>query len=320
MSVSDVAETAHRVGAWTRCFTIVYRSHKKLGKRTFFLPSLRRSMIKKLLTKCVSLLPEFAQDKIRERYWRIKSRLLYQTLYQWVGLEHELHTGLTLQVASKGEWWAYNEIFVNGDYDIPIQAALASCSSASLVVLDLGANVGFFAFRVVDLIRRRHLESVVPEITMIEGSPKTFQALERRVQSQPPPTNNFRTIHGLVGLRSGSAHIRESALHVKNTILDIPPGEGADVAFVDLNSVMAARSVIDLLKCDIEGSELLFIENYSDLLRKAKHAVFELHHDQCDTAKCVSLLGDLGFRHKVLQSDTSLSLVHFSRQNAQRLE
>jgi len=271
-------------------------------------------MIKKALAKSVSLLPGRVQSQIRERYWRIKSRFLYQTLYRWVGLEHVLHTGVTIQVASKGEWWAYNEIFVNGDYDIPIEAALLGCSSPSFVVLDLGANVGFFTFRIVDLIRRHRLENILPEITMVEGSPETFRVLERRVQSQHLPAGNFRTIHGLIGRRTGNALIRESALNVKSTILDVPQGGGVEVAFVDLNSLMAEKPEIDLLKCDIEGSELLFIENYEDLIRRAKHAVFELHHGQCDTKKCVSILESLGFRTEVLESCDSTSLVHFSRE------
>lgn len=271
-------------------------------------------MIKKLFAKCVSLLPGRLQSQIRERYWRIKSRFLYQTLYRWIGLEHVLHSGLTIQIASKGEWWAYNEIFVNGDYDIPIEAALVDRSAPSFVVLDLGANVGFFTFRVVDLIRRHRLENILPEVTMVEGSPETFRVLEERVQSQQLPAGSFRTIHGLIGRRTGNALIRESALNVKSTILDVPQGRGVEVAFVDLNSVMAEKTEIDLLKCDIEGSELVFIENYSDLIRRAKHAVFELHHGQCDTKKCVSILESLGFRAEVLESCESTSLVHFIRE------
>jgi len=272
--------------------------------------------MKKLLAKCVSVLPQTAQSKIREHYWRIKSRFLYQTLYHWVGLEHSLPTGLKIEVANRGEWWAYNEIFVNGDYDIPIEAALASRSATSFVVLDLGASVGFFSFRVVDLIRRHHLETIAPEITMVEGSPETFRVLEHRVQSQHLAATNLRMVQGLVGHRTGSAPMRESALRNRSTIVDVPPGEGVNVAFVDLNLLMAGKSEIDLVKCDIEGAELLFIENYGDLLRKAKHAVFELHHHQCDTIKCVSMLEALGFRQEVVQSGDAFSLIYFSRERA----
>src|ERR1700730_457170 len=140
-------------------------------------------MVKKLLTRVAGALQESAQFQIREWYWRVKSRILYQSLYKLLDLEHTLDSGLTVKVASKGEWWTYNDIFVNGEYDVPIQSALGAASSGRpFVVLDLGANVGYFALRVLDLIRRRHLDGILPDITMVEGSPETFGELERRIR------------------------------------------------------------------------------------------------------------------------------------------
>src|ERR1700722_20885045 len=117
-------------------------------------------MVKKLLTRAVGVLPESAQFQIRERYWRVKSRFLYQSLYGVLNLEHTLNSGLAVKVASKGEWWAYNEIFVNGGYDVPIQAALGISSGTPSVVLDLGANVGY-SFLTLQWSREvpKHLEN-----------------------------------------------------------------------------------------------------------------------------------------------------------------
>ncbi len=270
--------------------------------------------MKKALARVVEALPESVQNQIRNRYWQIKSRLLYQSLYRVLDLEHTLQSGLTVKVASKGEWWAYNEIFVDGEYDVPIHTALKGRSPVRpFAVLDLGANVGYFAFRVLDLIGQQERESFNPDITMIEGSPNTFLELEKRIRSQRQLTVGVRMVHGLVGQPRGSGVIREGALHVKNTIVDVPARQGVRVDFVDLDSLMGDKSEIDLLKCDIEGAELLFIQNYADLLRKVKHAVFELHHDQCDTEKCVRTLEDLGFRQAILRANSSCSVSFFSR-------
>jgi FkbM family methyltransferase len=270
-------------------------------------------MVKKLLTRAVGVLPESAQFQIRERYWRVKSRFLYQSLYGILNLEHTLNSGLAVKVASKGEWWAYNEIFVNGEYDIPIETALGASSGKPFVVLDLGGNVGYFTFRVLDLIRQRHLDHVIPDITTVEGSPETFGTLAERVRSQHAATAGVRTVHGLVGERTGSTLMRESAVHVKSSIVDVPAGGGVNVAFVDVDALMQDKVAIDLLKCDIEGAELIFIENYSDLLRKARYAVFELHHNLCDTEKCLRMLESLGFHHTILRANDACSVSFHSR-------
>jgi FkbM family methyltransferase len=283
-------------------------------RRKWFCLNVSVHTMKKVLARVVEALPESAQAQIRDRYWQVKSRLLYQILYRVLDLEHTLQSGLTVKVASKGEWWTYNDIFVDGEYDVPIRTALKGRSPVRpFIVLDLGANVGYFAFRVLDLIGQQEWEHSCPDITMIEGSPKTFLELEKRIRSQRQLEVGVRMVHGLVGQPRGSGVIREGAIHVKNTIVDVPVRQGVRVDFVDLDSLMGDKSEIDLLKCDIEGAELLFIQNYADLLRKVKHAVFELHHDQCDTKKCVRALEDLGLRQTILRANSSFSVSLFSR-------
>ena len=129
-------------------------------------------------------------------------------------LENTLPSGITVQVASKGEWWTYNDIFVNGEYDIPILHILEKSSSLRpLTVLDLGANVGYFPLRLLDLVRQRHIEGRI-DVTMVEGSSRVFGEMEARMHRQELPEVTFRFMHGLVGMRSGSASMRESAVHV----------------------------------------------------------------------------------------------------------
>jgi hypothetical protein len=84
--------------------------------------------MKNLVTRIVDMLPEFARTMICNRYWQIKGRLLYKSLYRVLDLNHILRSSLTVKVARKGEWWTYNDIFVDGEYDVPIHAALKSRS------------------------------------------------------------------------------------------------------------------------------------------------------------------------------------------------
>ena len=71
--------------------------------------------------------------------------------------------------------------------------------------------------------------------------------------------------------------------------------------------------VQSLLKCDIAGAELLFLENYEDLLGKVRNAVFELHHEQCDTNKCRKILLKSGFRETVLRATPTFSVNFMTR-------
>ena len=179
-------------------------------------------------------------------------------------------------------------------------------------MLDLGANVGYFALRVTDLIRQEHPGTHV-EISMVEGSSRVFADLKARMESQPLPELSSRLVHGLVGARTGAASMRESAVHVKNTIMYDAGTRGPKTQFLDLSVLMENTDEIDLLKCDIEGAELLFLENYAELLGKVRSAVFELHHEQCDTLKCREILKKNGFRETVLRDTPTFSVNFMTR-------
>jgi len=271
-------------------------------------------MIKQMLRRGAGLLPKPVETSIIQTYWRVKSDLLYRRLYRALELEHVLPSGLTVRVASRGEWWAYNEIFVNREYDSPIRQAFAlRASGERFTVMDLGANVGYFVLRVIDLMRQELLQGASCDITAVEGSPENFHELQSRLQGQNLTPAIVRTINGLAGQRTGNGLIHQSALHVKNSILEAPEHGGVAVPFVDLTELMAGRPEIDLLKCDIEGAELLFLENYQDLLLRVRSAVFELHHKRCDTRRCVCLLEQAGLRQQVVRSGEETSVSFFSR-------
>jgi FkbM family methyltransferase len=266
-------------------------------------------MMKRVLGNAVRRLPRPLRDGIRDRYWRVKSTLLYRYLFEILDLEYQLKSGITVRVASKGEWWTYNDIFVNHEYDAAIQTALSfRTPDQPFVVLDLGANIGYFLLRVADLISQNEGPAFPCDITLVEGSPKNFKELQARLAAQPLAHVRYELVHGLVGARSGTGVINESAIHVKNTIMMGTKSRGIKVEFVDLDKVMIGRESVDLLKCDIEGAEQSFIENYPDLLSRVKTAVFEFHHEMCDTTACMRILSNLGFRQIEVRSNAEVSI------------
>ena len=199
-----------------------------------------------------------------------------------------------MHVKSLSEWMTFCDIFVNNEYDVPILLSLES--GKKLNVLDIGANVGHFTLRFA------HLANIPYTVTLVEGCPKLVGELKDRLL---PQLSTLHIIHGLVGQRKGSARLYRSDFHGINSIV-LKSGNSIEVPFIDLDNLVTDQ--VDLLKCDIEGSELLFIQNYPSLLRNTKIAVFELHHDECDTDSCIKILKSYQFKHKVLRTEKEYSV------------
>jgi FkbM family methyltransferase len=236
-----------------------------------------------------------------------------------IDLSHTFTSGVSVAVRSLSDWYVFNEVFADGSYDPAIDLFTRTASGDRPVVVDLGANVGFFAARVVDRLRA-HGSRQTADLLLVEGSPTVFGDLETRLPGIAIGDFAVSAINALVGPREGSGTISEVEFGARNTML---PGNNTGissisemshhkVAFVDLNDLVGPRR-ISLLKCDIEGSEQSFVETYStDLLLRTDVAVFEFHQRLCDVPLCVEILSRCGLDviSTVEQEDeTSLALL-----------
>lgn len=231
-----------------------------------------------------SLAPESLKNRLRKFIWMRLNP-------SWM-----LNSGLLIRVLNYNDWIIYNDIFVEGEYDVAIDELLRDSRDWShpVQVLDLGGNVGFFTLRVAHLFLRAERANF--RVTMVEGAPSTYaELLERLGVNEKRLGDRITAIHGLVGNRTGEGQIGQGVAHGENTILG-EGSRGARVSFVDLEEVAGAWPRIDLLKCDIEGAEELFLAAYADLLAITDRAVLEFHHDKCDIAHCRQLLADAGLQ------------------------
>ncbi|PCI80238.1 MAG: hypothetical protein COB20_03370 [SAR86 cluster bacterium] len=221
-------------------------------------------------------------------------RQIHEQTWRRLNLEWTLRSGITIKVINHCDWVLYNDIFVEGEYDLPIKNALQSgADRGCLNILDLGANVGFFVLRVIDLFQGSG--SKIPyQFSLVEASNREIDDLRSRLASQNLLSDNINLIHGLIGQKSGTGQIGEQEFHGMNSVFFNQGTRGTNVEFIDLTGVLEG-SEIDLLKCDIEGSELIFLENYWDSLGRVKAAVFEFHHDLCDPSECTEYLRKAGF-------------------------
>ena len=231
--------------------------------------------------KIRKVLPEKVTDALREWVWRVMSP-------RWV-----TNSGVEIFVKSPAEWVIYNDIFVDCEYDKAIDLALSSSSEQPLI-LDIGANVGFFSLRVLD--RWKSMEGrTPPKIIGFEGSPPVYEELvERTNQLSLPDLSEYHM--GLIGKRNGKGRIYTSRFHAVNSVAKNIGYIGKyDVDYLDINDYIQDGKEVYLLKCDIEGSEYDFVREYEDLILRTRNMIVELHEVNGEELDVEERLLNMGF-------------------------
>lgn len=248
-------------------------------------------------------------DLFKRRYGPVMWRLLAP---HW-----RLKSGVTVEMSSEADWIIFSDIFLDGEYDEPIARMHAALPNGPWTVVDIGANVGLFTLRLVDRIRSYQAASSKLNIHAIEGAPSSYKILLRRLAFAG--CGDMVTPHlGLIGNRSGEGVLYESTNHGLSSAC--APAENASSIrsnFLNLIDILPHSGPIHLLKCDIEGSEERFIEQYPDLWPRVERAVFELHHNLCDTKRCGRLLMESGLNSRTdLRISPAFSVSLFERHTA----
>lgn len=226
-------------------------------------------------------------------------KYLRNWIWRRLALKYSLPSGVKIEVKSIGDWYIYNEIFVGGEYDLAIQRLIqggAEPGAAPGTVLDLGANVGFFFLRWLHLWRAAGSPGKPPRFFLVEGSSRTCKDLQSRLTGQPLAGVEVSVMNNLVGQRTGVGTITDSLNHFGNRVTKAAHG-GVNVPFVDIVELCRDAPTVGLMKCDIEGSEELFLKSNAELLQKTQCVAIELHHKDCDTAQCGRYLESAGLVH-----------------------
>ena len=224
-----------------------------------------------------------------DRVWNaIKSVAGYRLFYRQTST---LSSGVSLRVKDHPDWTVFTEIFVDGAYDGPIGDALRDAET-DLTVLDLGANAGFFTLRLIDRLRRFRPD-LSARVLAVEAGDRPAAKFAARVLAENGLCEAVTLVQGLVGKRAGSAVFAQYPATTNNTVHH-PNLAAGPVDYVDLGPLLDAGAPVDLIKCDIEGSEFDFLSSYPDLLARTRRVVIELHHAFVDADACDALLRQAG--------------------------
>jgi FkbM family methyltransferase len=240
---------------------------------------------------------------------------LWVKLSSLMHLDYHLPSGIRTSIRSYSDWCIYNDIFVAGEYDVAIYSALdKAASTGTFRVVDLGANVGFFSLRIMDLIRRRKIPFSQIEILLVEASPNLDRELRERMAKVSQNGLTIKIVHGLVGEKKGQGQLQIATAEIKNSVVHHSSSHTLPVNYVDLDVLLGTEGRIDLLKCDIEGSEVAFLKNYILLLKRTEVAVFEFHQPACPFESGLAKMMEAGFsRHDVLLDQGLMQTVLFRR-------
>lgn len=243
-------------------------------------------------------------------------RLLRRPAWKLIGLRAGTSVGLTIPIRDEVDWILFDDIFLKGEYDRAICELMERLpGDRRIEILDLGANVGYFTLRTAQRLLEEGRGSDF-RLTLVEGSPRTHRRLRTNLDGQAPLRGRVHLVHGLVGRTAGTGRIAERSFHATSRLVgpDDRAWKALEVPYHDLGPYWAEAGTIDLLKCDIEGAEEAFLESYRHLLPTVRLAVFELHHDACDTERCRRILAEAGLAHRAtLVSAATTTLELFAR-------
>jgi FkbM family methyltransferase len=246
-----------------------------------------------------ALVPQTVLDWLRHVVWRLPN------------LVRRLPSGLRVLVRSPSDWVLFNDIFVDREYEEVIGTLVRRTSASSEIhILDLGANVGYFSLYAADRLLVNDRTSFAVE--MVEPNPLLVRELRQRVAAQQPLQDKLRVTQALVGERDGGAVLHAAGAHFQaSAVRRASRGPSWFVRYIDIEKLAGSWSHVDLIKCDIEGSETTFLRTYPDLLAKCGLLAIELHVGCCDFASCHHMIVAAGltqWRELRVTADATLRL------------
>jgi FkbM family methyltransferase len=142
------------------------------------------------------------------------------------------------------------------------------------VVIDVGANVGFFSLRFARWVGSGG------EVISIEPEDRNYETLVAALKRQSP-SGRVRALKAVAAAAAGPMFLEINQLHPADHKLS-RDGTGVAVEAVRLDDLVQDKGVRkpSLVKIDVQGAEMLVLQGAPDILRLAGPALFiELHEE-----------------------------------------
>jgi FkbM family methyltransferase len=185
--------------------------------------------------------------------------------------------GLSFDAGPSGEG------FLTGEYEGPVQEAIASMAREGDVFYDIGANLGYFSILAARLV------GASGAVYAFEPVPANAAAVGRNARLNR--FGNIVVLEVAVSRRTGRSELY-LARHVGGAALKsagVPPDLAGSIA-VDTSSIddlVSFRRIRppDVVKIDVEGAELDVLQGMRTVLRESNPGVI-LEVDDADKTRC----------------------------------
>lgn len=197
---------------------------------------------------------------------RILSHLRYNYFHEF---EHSipLGNGFWADLSELDSYDSFSEIFIKREYQeylpqIPISR-----------ILDIGAHYGYFSLWIQSKFPDTEIYSV-----MVEPSPRCARSLQKLI-SHKHIRNRYTYLQRVVGNpQKKHSNFVDRPYMAGSCFSSIEDHESIQLPILHEREILAElEPPYDLIKCDIEGSELEFIEHYPILLKNTKYILLEWH-------------------------------------------
>ena len=184
---------------------------------------------------------------------------------------------------------------------------------------DLGCNVGYFTCWLADRMKSTELKGI-----MVDANIEAVEDARWHVEANQ--MKNVKVLEGIVGADS-KAEKASFYVHTSNVCSTTAPVNGGELDHSTWTQIQApcvkieenwtkffGNAPCELLKIDIEGSEMDFFRNEAAFLGRVQTILIEWHKWRVSLDELKSYLGALGFSlKKVLDENEGLGTALFSR-------
>jgi FkbM family methyltransferase len=199
--------------------------------------------------------------------------------------------GTKLNISSFMDHLVFKEIFTDKIYDEFILHALEKNSNDNEPkrIFDLGANLGFFTVRCCEIWNQLGTNANL-YFVIYEPSENCVGRLKENLKGFDPKTFSFDIRNKLVGKKNGwDWFIEDKDHHLGQCVSPKIEKKGhrysRKIGYHDMSQDLEL-SKIDLLKCDIEGSEVEFLKNFSSSLNGVHSMIIETHGQKAKDYVC----------------------------------